>query len=378
MATITAPPRSLHLGALRHEVQGEEALHLDDARLEHYVEAGSISLNGRVRMNTLGDAAGEADTAWLEPGPDIEPLARRVAGLRMRNEDGFAASLVTPIEIYELPQGQLIRAVHYTLAIAIGTTPDLHIVRWWLEPGGDDAALRADGLAFLQALHRPGELELVDDQGDRIAALRLPVAQDFDPELASALPFIVEVAALEEWTGTKLPLPLEVPALQARDVQEAAAIVRARIVPMTVGDELVVTVLPARDSPVDVDTVVVPHEVSATLLGVNVKLGTAELAVAVEVIDQEPAEDGLLRLRCRLASGQPGSFTAHLYPPTTRSRRLRRTLVGGAPVPPDGLLSAAVAADLRRNALAAFLDEELEDADLPDGLLADVEEKWPE
>jgi hypothetical protein len=146
-----------------------------------------------VRENTIGE--GESDTNWLEPGPDVEPVARRLAGLRMRTSDGFTAGLVIPIELYSLPQGQLIRAVHYTLTIAIGTTADQHIVRWWLEPGGDDASLRADGLAFLQALHRPGELELVDEGGDRIASLNLPVAQKFDPGLAEALSFITEVAA---------------------------------------------------------------------------------------------------------------------------------------------------------------------------------------
>ena len=378
MATLTAEARPLELGPAPDQEGRTGDFRLDEDEFQRHVGVTGVSLNGHVRTNAPGEApTGAEDTAWLEPRPGVKPLARRIAGLRMRTDDGFVETLVAPIEIYQLPQGQLIRAVYYSLTVAIGTTADLHIIRWWLEPGGDDAALRANSLSFLHALHRPGELEMVSEDGGRIAALRQSTHEGFDPELAEALPFVLEVAGLEEWTGTRLPLPLYADAAEVRDVVEAAGIVRSRVVPLNVGRELTVTARPITEEPMGIDTLVVPHEIKARLLGVEVLLGTADLTLAVELIEAERLADGLVALRCRLAPGQSRSVSAHLYPPPTRSPRRRRSLVGSAPLP-SGMPSPAVASDLRRNALAAFLDEELEDQGMSAELLAEVEKKWPE
>jgi len=375
MATLVTPPAPPL--TLSGATVGD--LRLDDARLERFVALRGVSLNGTTRTSTIGDLTDptRVDTTWLEPTPDLEPVARRIAAMRIRTDADDRVALVAPIELFALPQGQLVRAVHYTLTLAIGTTPDWHVVRWWLEPGGEDATLRADGLRFLRALHEPGELEFVDEQGARIAALRTEGAP-FDPALENARAFVEEVAALEEWTGTKLPLPLHVEAEGVAEVARAAAIVRARVVPLALGDELTLTVRPDGDQPLDeVDTIVIPREIHAEPLGIDVLLGDAEVIATVEVLTSEPAGDGLVRLHCRLRDDQPRSIAAHLTPPPGRSRTVRRTLVGGAPLPPDGLLSPDVAQGLRQRALAQFLDTELAGRELDPALLAGIEAKWP-
>jgi len=378
MATLVAEPEPLSLSHGRSELPG---LRLDDSFLQQYAAAHAVTLNGKVRSAVVSDAEDERiDVDWLEPAPGLEPAVRRVAGLRVRSDHGQQAEIVAPVELYELPQGQLVRAVFYTLTLAIGTTNEWHILRWWLEPGGADATLRADALAFLETFHRPGHLEVVDDQGQRTASLRLPGAA-FDPDLDDALSFITEVAALEEWSGTTIPLPLEAGAQEVADLSWTAAMVRARVVPLTLPDELELLVRPdgrTTRALSEVDAVVVPRQIQAQPLGVEIPLGTAEVAAQVEVVDLAERDDGFVELTCRLAAAQSRSVLAHLVPPSSRSRRVRRTLVGGAPLPPSSLLSESVAADLRQRALSSFLAVEFGSEELPAELLAGIEAKWPE
>ena len=352
-------------------------LRLDDAPLERYAAARGVSLNGKLRSSVVTDLnEGAVDLSWLEPHPGIDPVARRIAGLRVRTDRGDRVGIVTPVERFELEEGQLVRAVFYTMTLAIGTTPDWHIMRWWLEPGGSDATLRADALAFLESFHQSGDLEIVDESGDRVTALRLPGAP-FDPELKEARGFVTEVAALEEWSGVKIPLPDEAGADEVAEVARAAAIVRARVVPLTLPERLELTVRTQAPGFTSVDTVAIPREIRAQPLGVDIPLGIAEVLAAVEVAGVTERDDGFVTLSCRPTPTQPRSVTAHLSPPPSRSRQVRRTLVGGAPLPPDGLLSEVVAADLRHRALTSFLADELGDRKLPANLLQEIEAKWP-
>ncbi|MCA1697979.1 MAG: hypothetical protein LC790_03375 [Actinobacteria bacterium] len=313
--------------------------------------------------------------AWMEPPPGVEPHARTRVQLSVEGSWG-GSRLTAPAEVYDLPEGQLLRVVFYTLAVAIGRDGAHETLRWWLEPGGDDATLRADALDFLAGLHRGGVLSVLNVlDGRQIATVALE-AQDFDPDLEQSQLFLNQVATLEEWSGARLPMPEEVDAGQATDIARAVAIVMARQVPLAVEEELTVTVREGEDV-VEIDELRLPRHFTETLLGVDVPLGSILLSVGVIPVAHELAAEGLVRIQCRLAPDQPRRVTEHLYPPTSRSRVLRRTLVAGSPRPPrpDGLLRQLDV--VRLDHLGLLLDEwEAEDGPVDPMILEDVRRRW--
>lgn len=355
-------------------------LELDDRTLARIVADAGVSLNGRVRSDVVGRAGSEAEQllSWLEPAPGVEPAAATHGRLRVEGPDADAW-LVAPLQVFDLDQGLLVRAVYYTLTLAIGTTEDFHVIRWWLEPGGDAAGLRADALRFLEALHRPGHL-VVDEltTGHRWGHLPLSEAP-FDEELRQARGFLEQIALLEEWTGHAIAVPDAASAQEVTDVARTVAIVQSRVVPLTLPETGSLTLHDVADGdvpPGDVVELSVRREVVTEILGTELPLGSVDLALRIRVIDARPAGDAVT-ISFALAEGQQRSVFGHLYPPRTRVRRLRRSLVAGAPLPADALAVEMRAEELRLAAADRFLEEELGAESLPADVLADVEAKWP-
>lgn len=333
---------------------------------------------GAARLDTGHAVAGGSSDqfAWMEPAPGVQPRSR--SRVQLSVEGAWGGSRITaPTEVYDLPEGQLLRAVFYTLTLAIGRDGIHEVLRWWLEPGGDDATLRADALDFLSGLHRGGILSMIGAMdGRKIATVRLE-PKEFDPELAEAHPFLTNVATLEEWSGVRLPVPEEVGVQEATDIARAVAIVMARQLPLTVAEELSV-VLRNEVAASEFDELRLPRNFTETLLRTPVPLGSCLLAVGVVPIAREPAGEGLLRVRCRLANDQPRRVQAHLYPPPTRSRVLRRTLVAGSPLPPrpDDLLRQLDA--VRLDQLGELLEQwEEHEGPVDAELLERVRKQWP-
>lgn len=356
-----------------------ETVLLDDAAAS--IALGAIpSLEAIVgeaaRLNGASRAGGQVDHGWLEPPPGVPPTADTRVQVLISNERGGVA-LPMPAQVFKLEQGDLLRCVYYSLTLAIGVTTEHLIVRWWLEPGGDDATLRTDALDLLVALHQAGWLTVTDiPSGRRVGRTRIEPSEPLDLELRDAHQFLERVAILEEWSGRRIPVPEQVDAEQATEIARAEAIVLARQIPLRVGRELSVTV-PSATSP-HFDELWLPRSFAVTVLGVEVPLGDATLSVAVQPVGMEPAGSDRSRVHCVLAEGQLDQLLVHLEPPATRSRILRRTLVAGAPVPPrPELLAERI--DLDRLELAKrFLgDLERELGPVPAELMAEIEAEWP-
>lgn len=357
-------------------------LELDDRTLERIVADAGVSLNGSVRTDVVGGAGSETEQAlaWLEPPPGVEPTTATLCRLRVEGPDADAW-LVAPTQVFERDEGLLVRAVYYTLTLAIGTMSDLHILRWWLEPGGDAAGPRADALRFLEALHRPGHL-LVDEltTGRRWGHLPLSEAP-FDEELRQARGFLEQIALLEEWTGQPVPMPIAASASEVTEVARTVAIVKSRVVPLTLPEEGTLTLRDVADDdlpPGDVVDLSLHRDVVTEALGVELPLGSVDLALRVRVSGARREGDAVT-VSFALAPDQPRTVFGHLYPPATRARRLRRSLVAGAPLPADVLAIEMRAEELRLAAADRFLEEELGCAarPLPADVVADVEAKWP-
>jgi hypothetical protein len=360
-----AEPEEVSLDAPQGDVALDEVAVAD-------IVGTPASLNGHLRR----DGASSDDLDWMEPPPGTRPTARTRLQLSVEGDWG-GARLTAPSEVYRAAPGELVRSVFYTLTVAVGRARGETALRWWLEPGGDDATLRTDALDFLAGLHRGGVLSAIDaPTGTKVLALPLE-EQPFDEDLEHARHFLEQVATLEEWSGSRIPLPDEVNAEEATAIARAVAIVHARQIPLALGEELTLTI--RATEPVELDEVRLPRELVETVLGARVPLGTATIAASVVAEDWQRVGDDALRVRCRLADDQPRQVLVHLYPPRSRTRYLRRTLVAGSPVPTkvDGLLRQVDA--LRLDALDGLLAEwEALDGPLNAELQRKVAEAWPD
>jgi len=315
--------------------------------------------------------------AWLEPAPGVPPFDERRVELLIAGQWG-GSTLPAPAQIFHIGDRSLLRAVYYTLTVVIGERAGETAIRWWLEPGGDDATWRTDALDFLEALHKPGLLA-ARDAASLQELFRAPLlgGESFDSELANARDFLQQVAVLEEWSGSKIPVPEEVSAERATDIARASAIVHARQVPLVIGEELTVTLANATIE--SFDELRLPRQFSAEILGVDVSLGETILSVAVDPVAVDVLDEGVTRVRCRLADSQPRETQVHLYPPSTRHRLVRRTLVAGAPVPPrPDLIGLRLDTGHLASAERYLTERDSARGLIPKELLAEIEEKWPE
>lgn len=364
MAILLAQSETL----LLDQAQGLASL---DAEPMTGIEVGTPSVNGRVRVS-----GGAEDVDWMEPPPGLTPFAETIVAVTI-DDLAAGARIVAPAQIFHLDSRRLVRATYYTLTLAIGESTGSRVLRWWLEPGGDDATLRADALDFLAALHVGGLLVVTDESSGREVGRVAVEREGFDAELEDARRFLGLIAVLEEWSGARIPVPQSVDAEQATDLARMVAIVNARQLPLLLGEEVTVTLAPGTDHAFD--EVHLPQEVVETVLGVRVPLGTVDLALRVRPLGSQTLADGSLRVRCRLADDQPRRVTLRLDPPPTRSRFLRRTLVAGLPTPPrhDDLQRRLEAR--RLEGLRELLDEwEREDGPIDPSILEDARSRWPE
>src|SRR5687767_9598169 len=109
MAVMEAEPESELL-----DPTSARDFQLDELRVSDIV-GSAAQLNG-----SLARTGGSAEPfAWMEPGPSVEPRSRTRLQLSVEGTWG-GTRLTAPVEVYDLPEGSLLRAVFYTLTIAIG------------------------------------------------------------------------------------------------------------------------------------------------------------------------------------------------------------------------------------------------------------------
>lgn len=186
-------------------------------------------------------AGGDMELEWLEPAPTDTPVYRFVGQVAVTSMTG-RTSVLAPAMLYTTAHGVLVRVVFYTLTLAIADFEDATVLRWWLEPGGDHATLRADGLALLEALHQPGELTIEAVGEPTFPTRRVQTAAHaFDRDIAAERPFLEHLATLEEWSGTRIPVPDEASSGETTAVARLVAIVHARRVPLRLDPTIGVT-----------------------------------------------------------------------------------------------------------------------------------------
>jgi len=173
---------------------------------------------------------------------------------------------------------------------AIGGTGDVPspVLHWTLEGTSADATARADILDFLRMLHRGGQLQIIaTDGGQSLGTLEVPSAP-FDADLDRDLAFVGDVATLEEWAGMVLPLPVEVSAAEVARIAQAAAMVRAREVPVAFTAHIAVTV---PRGIAGADEIELEQDFGVTVFGYQVPLGVGRVRLPVSMARMEPAQE---------------------------------------------------------------------------------------
>lgn len=207
----------------------------------------------------------------------------------------------------------------------------LPVLHWSLRADSADATARADVLDFLRVLHEGGQLQITNvDKAESVGLLNAP-GVPFDADLARDLTFLADVATLEEWSGMVLPLPTEVAAAEVARIAQAAAMVRAREIPVTFSGDIAATM--ARDV-AGVDEIELEQDFGITVFGFDVPLGVGLVRLSVRAGDADdvPGEPALVRVALRPRAH--GSVHFALTPPGGREA-YKWTLVPGETPGPD-------------------------------------------
>jgi hypothetical protein len=259
------------------------------------------------------------------------------ADMAMREADGeravvlrCAASTLTVALITILDPANAIESV--------GDIPS-PILHWTLEGTSADATARADILDFLRVLHRGGHLRIIDtDRGQSVGTLDVPSAP-FDADLDRDLAFLGDVATLEEWAGMVLPLPVEVSAAEVARIAQAAAMVRAREVPVTFTGDIAATV---PRGIAGADEIELEQDFGVTVFGFDVPLGVGRVRLPVSIAHMEPAPEDPELVRATLHPAIADVVVFGLSPPPERTPYKRTLLpdeqitpVGAPPWPPE-------------------------------------------
>lgn len=199
------------------------------------------------------------------------------------------------------------------------------VLHWSLLANSGDATARADVLDFLRVLHEGGQLQIVNsDRAESVGVLDAPGAP-FDADLARDLAFLTDVATLEEWAGMVLPLPVEVAAAEVARIAQAAAMVRAREIPVSFTGDIAATM--SRDT-IGVDEIELEQDFGVTVFGFDVPLGVGHVRLPVAVRDADPVAEQRDLVRVTLRPEAADSVLFALTPPDDREA-YKRTLVPG-------------------------------------------------
>jgi hypothetical protein len=286
----------------------------DDTRLARITDAPVV----------LGVRAPESFSARLCARSDSDAAdIYAFADIAMREADGqqavvlrCAASALTL---------SVITLLDATVQIVAPTDVPLPVLYWTLQANGADATARADLLDFLRVLHQGGKLEIINtDRGEAVGTLDAPGAP-FDADLDRDLAFLTDVATLEEWSGMVLPLPSEVPAAEVARIAQAAAMIRAREIPVTFSGDIAATM---HSDLSGVDEVELEQDFGVTVFGFDVPLGVGRvrLPVALGQIRPAPEQPELVRVVLRPVPAEGVVFA--LSPPPERVA-YKRTLIPG-------------------------------------------------
>ena len=225
----------------------------------------------------------------------------------------------------------LITAIDATHAIeSVGDVP-APVLYWQLAGTSADATARADILDFLRVLHRGGELRIIDtDRNQAIGTLEVPSAP-FDADLQRDSVFLGDVATLEEWAGMVLPLPIEVSAAEVARIAQAAAMIRAREVPVTFTGDIAATV---PRGVAGADEIELEQDFGVTVFGFEVPLGVGRVRLPVSIGHVEPAPEDPALMRATLHPTVADAVVFMLSPPPERTP-YKRTLLPDEQITPD-------------------------------------------
>ena len=227
-------------------------------------------------------------------------------------------------------------------------------LRWSLLPGGPSVTARADALTMLRGLSHGGELTFRLQGRDPLPPLHLtqePWAADAEWRLFE------DLATLEEWTGTALPVPETVSAEEATEAAQGAFWARTRRVKATIGESFQFRIRePIDELP---DELSLNRAFGVTLFGVELNLGTGKSRVPLRSVRRLSSLE-------MAANPQTVDVEFELAPPLGRRLPAIRTSIGVPPRPHVGSSTDTVVADwLVARPATSSLAEVLTASDLP-------------
>lgn len=166
------------------------------------------------------------------------------------------------------------------------------------------ASVRAPQLAFVEALHRRGELVIDDLEGSRPRLALDMVDRRIDPAFRALRVFLENLTVVEEWSGGQLETTGRIAVDEVRAVAEMAAVIRRREASMNF--EHVTLVVPQDEVTKMGDgehQYLIEIETGLVLLGREIPIGKLRGQLTdVRVVAGEPDNNGNVRVRLEPAS----------------------------------------------------------------------------
>lgn len=226
--------------------------------------------------------------------------------------------------------------------VVLATGRALH---WALVPGGAGVTARADALRFLRTVSRPSAFRVWAEDVS-LDPPALPIEGGTWQDEEEWLLF-EDLAALEEWSGVPIPMPVEVTADEASEVATGARWARAGFVAANLTGPITFeapSVGPA-------DELRVREEFSARVLGLTIPLGAASARIPISVTGTEQLAPKRVRYT---AEASADTILFWLTAPAHARSGLRTQLPHAEPTagdwaPPEGTrrCSTSLAAALR-------------------------------
>ena len=163
------------------------------------------------------------------------------------------------------------------------------ILRWVLLPAGPSVTSRADALRLLRTLSFGAAMSL--RSADASLDLREFISVDPTPWLYDdEWRLFEDLAALEEWSGTKLPMPREVSAEQATEIAQAAMWTRTQRIDARIKGTVrfqAESALAAK-----ADELRVHQEFEVEVFGARIALGRGDASIPIAAPITRRADDG--------------------------------------------------------------------------------------